>query len=135
MDASRIVPKAKAHAAAIGIAAPKYARHPSGGATHRPQTHSAAPEWFFNAKILWMLASQNFDIKKPVKPKGLTGLWSMRRRRDSNPRYLAVRRFSRPVHSTTLPLLRRKSTPFIQLPKLSLTIFLIFSFFALVLFS
>ena len=26
--------------------------------------------------------------------------------RDSNPRYLAARRFSRPVHSTTLPLLR-----------------------------
>ena len=28
-----------------------------------------------------------------------------RRERDSNPRYLAVRRFSRPVHSTTLPSL------------------------------
>ena len=31
----------------------------------------------------------------------------MRRGGDSNPRYLAVRRFSRPVHSTTLPPLRR----------------------------
>ena len=29
-----------------------------------------------------------------------------RRERDSNPRYLAVRRFSRPVHSTTLPSLQ-----------------------------
>jgi hypothetical protein len=28
-----------------------------------------------------------------------------RRRRDSNPRYLSVRRFSRPVQSTALPLL------------------------------
>ena len=33
-------------------------------------------------------------------------LW--RRRRDSNPRYLSVRRFSRPVHSTALPLLRQE---------------------------
>ena len=31
----------------------------------------------------------------------------LRRERDSNPRYLAVRRFSRPVHSTTLPSLLR----------------------------
>ena len=31
----------------------------------------------------------------------------MRRERDSNPRYLSVRRFSRPVHSTTLPSLHR----------------------------
>ena len=29
----------------------------------------------------------------------------LRRERDSNPRYLSVRRFSRPVHSTTLPSL------------------------------
>ena len=29
-----------------------------------------------------------------------------RRERDSNPRYLSVRRFSRPVHSTTLPPLQ-----------------------------
>ena len=32
---------------------------------------------------------------------------TMRRERDSNPRYLSVRRFSRPVHSTTLPSLHR----------------------------
>ena len=31
---------------------------------------------------------------------------SVRRERDSNPRYLAVRRFSRPVYSTTLPSLQ-----------------------------
>ena len=30
----------------------------------------------------------------------------LRRERDSNPRYLSVRRFSRPVHSTTLPSLQ-----------------------------
>ena len=29
----------------------------------------------------------------------------LRRNRDSNPRYLSVCRFSRPVHSTTLPFL------------------------------
>jgi hypothetical protein len=34
------------------------------------------------------------------------GLWGRRRGGDSNPRYLAVRRFSRPVHSATLPPLR-----------------------------
>ena len=31
----------------------------------------------------------------------------LRRGRDSNPRYLSVRRFSRPVQSTTLPPLQR----------------------------
>ena len=31
---------------------------------------------------------------------------SLRRERDSNPRYLAVQRISRPPHSTTLPSLR-----------------------------
>ena len=31
--------------------------------------------------------------------------WLLRRERDSNPRYLSVRRFSRPVQSTTLPSL------------------------------
>ena len=31
-----------------------------------------------------------------------------RRERDSNPRYLSVRRFSRPVHSTTLPSLQQE---------------------------
>ena len=31
--------------------------------------------------------------------------WFWRRERDSNPRYLSVRRFSRPVQSTTLPSL------------------------------
>ena len=29
--------------------------------------------------------------------------WDLRKERDSNPRYLAVRRFSRPVQSITLP--------------------------------
>ena len=56
-----------------------------------------------------MEPSDAFDtsaIKKgrPIGRPVPVGRW--RRRRDSNPRYLAVRRFSRPVHSTTLPLLR-----------------------------
>ena len=32
-------------------------------------------------------------------------IWGLRRERDSNPRYLSVRRFSRPLQSTTLPSL------------------------------
>ena len=42
-------------------------------------------------------------IKKSCKSFDLQD--SLRRERDSNPRYLSVRRFSRPVHSTTLPSL------------------------------
>ena len=42
-------------------------------------------------------------IKKSCKSCDLQD--SVRRERDSNPRYLSVRRFSRPVHSTTLPSL------------------------------
>ena len=41
--------------------------------------------------------------KSPVNRKIYRTL--LRRERDSNPRYLSVRRFSRPVHSTTLPSL------------------------------
>ena len=40
-------------------------------------------------------------IKNPVLCTG----FCLQRRRDSNPRYLAVQRFSRPPHSTTLPRL------------------------------
>ena len=43
--------------------------------------------------------------KNPVNRKIYRIL--LRRERDSNPRYLSVRRFSRPVHSTTLPSLHR----------------------------
>ena len=42
-------------------------------------------------------------IKK--SPVNLSTYRTLRRERDSNPRYLSVRRFSRPVHSTTLPSL------------------------------
>ena len=45
------------------------------------------------------------DKKKSCKSCDLQD--SVRRERDSNPRYLSVRRFSRPVHSTTLPSLHR----------------------------
>ncbi len=40
------------------------------------------------------------------KPPHRRPLCALRRRRDSNPRYLSVCRFSRPVPSTTRPLLR-----------------------------
>ncbi len=50
----------------------------------------------------------------PGNKKGvnLAITWSIpwRRERDSNPRNLAVQRFSRPPQSTTLPSLRRKNT-------------------------
>ena len=51
------------------------------------------------------------DYLKAQKEKSPANLsicrTQLRRERDSNPRYLAVRRFSRPVHSTTLPSLLR----------------------------
>ena len=40
-------------------------------------------------------------------------LFLPRRKRDSNPRYIAVQRFSRPPRSTTLPFLRCKDTTFL----------------------
>ena len=42
---------------------------------------------------------------KRKSPVNLAIYRTLRRERDSNPRYLSVRRFSRPVHSTTLPSL------------------------------
>ena len=38
----------------------------------------------------------------------------LRRERDSNPRYLSVRRFSRPMQSTTLPSLQHCSTTSVE---------------------
>lgn len=49
-----------------------------------------------------------------------------RRKRDSNPRYVAVKRFSRPPRSTTLPFLRCKSTFFFYLTSISRNIFRLF---------
>ena len=51
--------------------------------------------------------------KNPVNRKIYRIL--LRRERDSNPRYLSVRRFSRPVHSTTLPSLHRVLWVMLQL--------------------
>ncbi len=48
---------------------------------------------------------KRIKIKSPANQKTYRTSW--RRERDSNPRYLSVRRFSRPVHSTTLPSLHR----------------------------
>ena len=45
-----------------------------------------------------------FNNKKRCKSKLIYTFW--RRERDSNPRYLAVQRFSRPPQSTTLPSLQ-----------------------------
>ena len=47
------------------------------------------------------------QIKNPHRKVRI--LRSLRRKRDSNPRYLAVQRFSRPPHSTTLPFLRARN--------------------------
>ena len=44
------------------------------------------------------------SIRSKQKTLSMSG-FCLQRRRDSNPRYLAVQRFSRPPHSTTLPLL------------------------------
>ena len=52
----------------------------------------------------------DLDIKKPAQCAGFQMF--LRRKRDSNPRYLSVRWFSRPVHSTTLPFLRWKACCF-----------------------
>ncbi len=49
-----------------------------------------------HARIIIKKSRKSFDLQD-----------SVRRERDSNPRYLSVRRFSRPVHSTTLPSLHR----------------------------
>ena len=53
--------------------------------------------------------TRGFSKPQPHKMKKVstycTDLSILQRRRDSNPRYLAVQRFSRPPHSTTLPRL------------------------------
>ena len=51
--------------------------------------------------------SMGCEISGCVNEKTLASVSIRKRReRDSNPRYLSVRRFSRPVHSTTLPSLQ-----------------------------
>ena len=50
-------------------------------------------------------ASSQSDIKQNKRTFQFSCF--LRRGRDSNPRYLSVRRFSRPVQSTTLPPLQR----------------------------
>ena len=51
--------------------------------------------------------SMGCEISGCVNKKTLASVSIRKRReRDSNPRYLSVRRFSRPVHSTTLPSLQ-----------------------------
>jgi hypothetical protein len=53
-------------------------------------------------QILRSNPSRSGIKKPPFKKDG----FFLRRERDSNPRYLAVQRFSRPPHSTTLPSLQ-----------------------------
>ena len=51
--------------------------------------------------------SMGCEISGCVNEKTLASVSIRKRReRDSNPRYLSVRRFSRPMHSTTLPSLQ-----------------------------
>ena len=54
------------------------------------------------------LTNQLFQTKKECKSFRFT--LYQRRERDSNPRYLAVQRFSRPPQSTTLPSLQNSHT-------------------------
>ena len=59
------------------------------------------------AVVLYMVVKKGNYLKTQKKKscKSCDLQDSVRRERDSNPRYLSVRRFSRPVHSTTLPSL------------------------------
>ena len=71
-------------------------------------------ESFFKLpNLFWIffLRSERQDLNlRPPAPKAgalpTAPLSDLRKRRDSNPWYLSVRWFSRPVHSTTLPLFR-----------------------------
>lgn len=75
----------------------------------------------YHPKPAWGL----LECKKPV---ALRQAWLLQRRRDSNPRYLAVQRFSRPPHSTALPLLcigQKNQKPLINLGTAKVEIFLI----------
>ena len=59
-----------------------------------------------------LVRGTSLAYKKKKSCKSKTYRTSLRRERDSNPRYLSVRRFSRPVHSTTLPSLQMLSERF-----------------------
>ena len=62
--------------------------------------------------LLWQATSSITNphsgvlIPSNTKKGSLIASFFLRRERDSNPRYLSVRRFSRPVQSTTLPPLQ-----------------------------
>ena len=61
--------------------------------------------------VFLVLLSTRFVSKLPsghkTKQENFQFSCFLRRGRDSNPRYLSVRRFSRPVQSTTLPPLQK----------------------------
>ena len=99
---------------------------PSADVTDAPHAWTVPPLWSelqggyrgCREKLifLWSVKVGLFDPLAPVRqcscrayyqksPINLLTYRTLRRERDSNPRYLAVRRFSRPVHSTTLPSL------------------------------
>ena len=62
-------------------------------------------------RVFLVLLSTRFVSKLPsghkTKQENFQFSCFLRRGRDSNPRYLSVRRFSRPVQSTTLPPLQK----------------------------
>ena len=83
------------------------------GLNYKADIEDAVKSWFFfeALKLGYLIHLHPLDNahaehttqKSPVNLSTYRTL--LRRERDSNPRYLAVRRFSRPVHSTTLPSL------------------------------
>ncbi len=53
-----------------------------------------------------LVSNEVLSHRNPHAGEHCSDFGIVRRGRDSNPRYLAARWFSRPVHSTTLPPLR-----------------------------
>ena len=92
---------------------------PFGGGPAMPALEPTLRAFFFYARppASSELGPEGGHKKRPPVGGRLQG--ALRRRRDSNPRYLAVRRFSRPVHSTALPLLRKTVQTLSQRPSSS----------------
>ena len=76
--------------------------------TSNPITRRLAIDFLF-ASILSQASLVRLDANKKPDQKMIGFVLFVRRKRDSNPRYLAVQRFSRPPHSTTLPFLRARN--------------------------
>ncbi len=84
----------------------RFARDPIGGSLQNSKKLFASGELVLIFSSSLMKASFQQLLLKIKNPADAGLFWVLRRKRDSNPRYLAVQRFSRPPHSTTLPFLR-----------------------------